>query len=113
MEAMSARNMEAVRADKNNIQKVRLLCNQITPDNFDRKVSELREMLIGDRKLFNEEGFDAEAAEGFKISEEILQIVVQTIFRKAQVEHTYSKFYSKLCSTIVKIDLESQGKPAR
>lgn len=38
--------------------------------------------------------------------------MVQTIFRKAQVEHTYSKFYSKLCSTIVKIDLESQGKRA-
>jgi len=33
-------------------------------------------MLIGDRKLYNEEGFDAEEAEGFKISEEILQIVV-------------------------------------
>ena len=38
---------------------------------------------------------------------------MQTIFRKAQVEHTYSKFYSKLCSTIVKIDLESQGKQAK
>ena len=92
---------------------MRLKLNQITPDNFDRKVGELREMLIGDRKLLNEEGFDASEAEGFQISEEILQIVVQTIFRKAQVEHTYSKFYSKLCSTIVKIDLESQGKQAR
>ena len=28
------------------------------------------------------------------------------------MEHTYSKFYSQLCSTIVKIDLESQGKRA-
>ena len=92
---------------------MRLKLNQITPDNFDRKVSELREMLIGDRKLLNEEGFDAAEAEGFQISEEILQIVVQTIFRKAQVEHTYSKFYSRLCSTIVKIDLESQGRQAR
>ena len=92
---------------------MRLKLNQITPDNFDRKVGELREMLIGDRKLLNEEGFDHAEAEGFQISEEILQIVVQTIFRKAQVEHTYSKFYSKLCSTIVKIDLESQGKQAR
>ena len=66
-------------------------------------------MLIGDRKLQSEEGFVAEEAEGFKINEEILEIVVQTIFRKAQVEHTYSKFYSNLCSQIVKIDLESQG----
>jgi len=36
--------------------------------------------------------------------------VVQTIFRKAQNEHKYSQFYSqKICATIVKIDLESQG----
>ena len=36
---------------------------------------------------------------------------MQTIFRKAQVEHKYSQFYSqKICATIVKIDLESQGK---
>lgn len=69
-------------------------------------------MLIGTRKLLTEPGFDVAEAEGFQINEEILSIVVQTIFRKAQVEHTYSKFYSKLCTTIVKIDLESQGKKA-
>jgi len=105
-------NIEKARADKDSIQKVRLALNQITPDNLDRKISELREMLIGTRKLLTEEGFRQEDAEGFSINEEILSIVVQTIFRKAQVEHTYSKFYSKLCSTIVKIDLESQGKKA-
>ena len=44
---------------------MRLKLNQITPDNFDRKVGELREMLIGDRKLLNEEGFEASEAEGF------------------------------------------------
>ena len=98
-------NIEKARADKDSIQKVRLALNQITPDNLDRKISELREMLIGTRKLLTEEGFRQE-------DEDILSIVVQTIFRKAQVEHTYSKFYSKLCSTIVKIDLESQGKKA-
>ena len=76
-------------------------------------VGDLREMLIGDRKLLHEEGFDPELAKDFKIDDEILKIVVETIFRKAQREHIYSKFYSTLCSTIVKIDLESQGKLAR
>lgn len=51
--------MEAARGQKNDIQKVRLKLNQITPDNFDRKVGELREMLIGDRKLLQEPGFEA------------------------------------------------------
>ena len=79
-------NIEKARADKDSIQKVRLALNQITPDNLDRKISELREMLIGTRKLLTEEGFRQEDAEGFSINEDILSIVVQTIFRKAQVE---------------------------
>ena len=60
MEENARKNMAASKAVKNDIQKVRLKLNQITPDNFDRKVGELREMLIGDRKLLQEEGFDPE-----------------------------------------------------
>jgi hypothetical protein len=40
-------------------------------------------MLIGSRKLLTEEGFNQDEAEGFSIDEDILSIVVQTIFRKA------------------------------
>lgn len=76
MQAMAQRNATLKDAQKDDTQKVRLKLNQITPDNFERKVGELREMLIGDRKLLNEDGFDASVAEGFQISEEILQIVV-------------------------------------
>ena len=76
MQAMAQRNASLKDAQKDDVQKVRLKLNQITPDNFERKVGELREMLIGDRKLLNEDGFDASVAEGFQISEEILQIVV-------------------------------------
>lgn len=43
---------------------------------MDRKISELREMLIGDRKLLSEEGFNPAEAEGFSIDEGILDIVV-------------------------------------
>jgi hypothetical protein len=46
------------------------------------------------------------------IDDQKLGIVVHTIFRKAQTEHTYSNFYCKLCSTIVKIELQSKGKKA-
>lgn len=76
MNKQAAMNIEKARADKDSIQKVRLALNQITPDNLDRKISELREMLIGNRKLLTEEGFKQEDAEGFSINEEILSIVV-------------------------------------
>ena len=76
MNILAAQNIEKARADKDAIQKVRLALNQITPDNLDRKISELREMLIGNRKLLTEEGFKQEDAEGFSINEEILSIVV-------------------------------------
>lgn len=54
--------MEDAGKVKNNAQKIRLKLNQITPDNLERKISELREMLIGDHKLLNEEGYDPVAA---------------------------------------------------
>ena len=68
--------MENATAEKNNAQKIRLKLNQITPDNLERKISELREMLIGKHKLLNEEGYDAAAAANFSINEDVLQIVV-------------------------------------
>lgn len=76
MNQQAAANMEEAKKQKNDIQKVRLKLNQITPDNLDRKISELREMLIGNRKLLSEEGFDAASAEGFQINDEMLEIVV-------------------------------------
>ena len=42
-----------------------MILNQITVDNVELKIGELREMLIGDRKLLNEEGFDPEEAKDF------------------------------------------------
>ena len=58
------------------MQRVRLILNQITQDNVDLKIGQLREMLIGDRKLLSEEGFDPEAAKDFAINDEMLDIVV-------------------------------------
>lgn len=42
-----------------------------------------------------------------------LQIVVETIFRKAQVEHSYVNFYAILCSDIIKIELNIKGIEAK
>ena len=54
--------MEEASKVKNDTQRIRLKLNQITPDNLERKISELREMLIGEHKLLNEEGYDPVAA---------------------------------------------------
>ena len=62
MDRAAAKQMEQANQVKNNAQKIRLKLNQITPDNLERKISELREMLIGDHKLLNEEGYDPAAA---------------------------------------------------
>jgi hypothetical protein len=75
--------MEEVKLEKADTQRVRLWLNQITPDNFTKKSGELRELLIGNAKLLNEEGFDIKEAENLKINEEKQLIVVETIFRKA------------------------------
>jgi len=72
MNQQAAMNLEEAKKQKNDKQKVRLKLNQITPDNLDRKIAELREMLIGDRLLLSEPGFNPADAEGFTIDEEIL-----------------------------------------
>jgi hypothetical protein len=75
--------MEEAKSEKVDTQRVRLWLNQITPDNFEKKSGELRELLIGSAKLLNEEGFNSEDAKNLKINEEKQEIVVDTIFRKA------------------------------
>jgi hypothetical protein len=52
--------------------------------------------MFGDRKALNEEGF-ADQPEDFEVNKEKQELVVKTIFRKAQSEHSYANFYAKLC----------------
>jgi hypothetical protein len=75
--------MEEAKSEKQDFQRVRLWLNQISPDNFEKKSGELRELLIGNAKLMSEAGFNAEEAKSVKIDEEKQKIVVETIFRKA------------------------------
>lgn len=51
-------NQENAMKKKDNHQNVRLWLNQITPDNFKKKESELRGLLFGNRISLEEEGFE-------------------------------------------------------
>ena len=64
------------RKKKDNSQEIRLCLNLIAPNNFAKKLAELRVMLIGDAKLMNEPGYNAEESAGFEIDSAKLDIVV-------------------------------------
>ena len=65
----------AAKGEKDNTQTVRLWLNQITPDNYEKKQSELRVLLFGDRIAKDEAGYDENQPE-FEIDEKKLVIVV-------------------------------------
>lgn len=82
----SKRIIEKAKGDKNTQQKIRLIVNVITPDNFEKKFEELRGYMFGELKTQNEEGYDKDLHPTLtdeNLSEENLQMVVETIFRKA------------------------------
>jgi len=54
---IAAKNLENARTEKKDSQTVRLWLNQISPDNYERKKTELRGLLFGDRKCKDEPGF--------------------------------------------------------
>jgi len=60
--------------------------------------------MFGDRLAKDESGFEAQAEE-LVIDTEKQEIVVITIFRKAQTEHAYAGFYAELCGQIVRLEL--------
>jgi hypothetical protein len=66
-------------------QKIRLIVNVLTPDNMDKKFAELRELIFGDLKFKDEEGYDPNkhALLAGQLNEDNMNITVETIFRKA------------------------------
>lgn len=107
------KTLAATKVEKDSTQTVRLWLNQITPDNYEKKQSELRTLLFGDRLHKTETGYE-EQTDQIEIDEKKQLIVVQTIFRKAQTEHPYAGFYSDLCSQIVRLELLMKGmKPTK
>ena len=72
--------------------------------------------MFGEYKLPTEEGFEeGQPQEPFteeKVNVENLQIIVETIFRKAQKEKEYCIFYGDLCEKIIKLELNLQNLKA-
>jgi hypothetical protein len=63
--------------------------------------------MFGDHKLPEEEGYNesVDTLSEDKVSNENLQIIVETVFRKAQNERQYCIFYGDLCQRIIKLEL--------
>lgn len=81
LQQQAQQNLAEARKSKDDIGKVRLMLNQITPDNYSRKEKELRELLFGDRKKIGEEGFDESVPYECDVEKHIL--IVEQLFRKA------------------------------
>jgi hypothetical protein len=64
--------------------------------------------MFGDRKAKDEPGY-VEYETPFEYDTNKLEIVVNTIFRKARNEHVYTNFYAKLCSHIARLELTIKG----
>ncbi len=60
--------------------------------------------MFGERKLKDEEGYVPDLI--LEVDKDKQDIVVKTIFRKAQTEHAYANFYAKLCSQIARLELQ-------
>jgi len=95
-----------------------LILNVIAPDNYNKKFAELREYLFGDKKT-EDEVFSANTEETYNpdvhalkeenINNELLETIVQNIFRKAQLEKEYCIFYGQLCENIIKLETSLRG----
>ena len=63
--------------------------------------------MFGDHKLPGEPDYNesVDTLTSDKVSDENLQIIVETVFRKAQNEREYCVFYGDLCEKIIKLEL--------
>lgn len=77
-----------------------MICNVIAPDNYEKKFAELRKHMFGDLKASDEPGYNKEEDKLHEenINKDQMDLIVKTIFRKAQNEPEYSNFYSHLCT---------------
>lgn len=111
LEEQSKQKIQDVKKERNVLQQIRLICNMIAPDNFDRKFLELRQLMFDDLKYKDEEGYnpDVHKVLSTNLNQENMQMVVQTVFRKAQNEKEYISFYGELCEKIIKLELNLRG----
>lgn len=114
--AMRTKALEAKKkrdTEKNAAQKIKLILNVITPDNFDKKFGEIRGYLFEEhmtqKECFEKEiEYDPELHKlnDENMNEDILNIIVSNLFRKAQFEKEYNIFYGELCEKLIKLELD-------
>lgn len=63
LKVVAAAKRDLIDLDKNKIQKIRLIMNVISPDNYDNKCLELRHYMFGDAKFEGEEGYVPDSTE--------------------------------------------------
>lgn len=111
---------EKVTQSKNEEQKIRLILNIITPDNFIKKFGELRGFLFPGLKTrteckeeeieFNEE---EHKLHDDIVRTDILNTIVENIFRKAQLEKEYTIFYGNLCEQMITLELQLRDEAVK
>mmetsp|Transcript_40685 Transcript_40685/g.29314 ORF Transcript_40685/g.29314 Transcript_40685/m.29314 type:complete len:105 (+) Transcript_40685:1551-1865(+) len=67
--------------------------------------------MFGDLKASDEDGFDKakDLLKEENINKDQMNLIVRTIFRKAQNEPEYSNFYSHLCTQLTRLELKLRG----
>ena len=95
--------------------------NVISPDNFDKKVKELRLYLLGEQFKTEDECFDenidfdpeVHILKAELMNNEIIEAIIFNIFRKAQMEKIYNILYGKLIEELVVTELQLRGLDAK
>jgi hypothetical protein len=64
--------------------------------------------MFGDRKTMGEVYYAGQETP-FEFDKEKLEILVKTIFIKAQTEYAYANFYAKICSEIARLEVTIKG----
>jgi hypothetical protein len=88
--------------------------NQISPDTFDSKRNELSKYLFGEAFMSRSDckaqgiEFDDKTHKltDESIDGELLKVIAENVFRKAQMEKDYIIFYGKLCEALITRELD-------
>lgn len=116
---MAKQNHQKATMQKSVAQQIRLNLNVITPDNFEKKFKELRQHLFPDLKSKDEADLEGEDWDETKkltdenINIDILTLIVENIFRKAQLEKEYTIFYGQLCEEMISLELKLRNEAAK
>lgn len=89
-----------------------MILNLLSPDNFEKKLGELREIMFPNLRTktdcFNEDieyNVEEHKLTEKNLDEEILQFVVQNIFKKAQDEKLFCILNGQLCERLIDLEL--------